>query len=34
MSDFNPKQKTDWVKLITLIGVIADAVLTFIFGAA
>lgn len=32
MTDFNPKQKNDWVALITLLGVIANAVLQFVFG--
>ena len=29
--NFDPKQKKDWVALLTLIGVIANAILDFIF---
>lgn len=29
---FNPKEKKDWMSLFTLLGVIANAVLQFVFG--
>lgn len=32
MSSFNPKEKNDWMQLFTLLGVVANAVLAFIFG--